>query len=115
MGKQEKHRKPPEDNRDIFDKIGDEIGSNPIPYGFGGAAIAGGLLGRAGMRRVVGKKGKFESQKDFENFRKSAGRAGAGLGTVAGAQVLGAPLTYALASEEERAKARKYAEKKRRK
>jgi len=108
-------KKQPEDNRDIFDKIADEIGSNPIPYGFGGAAVLGGVVGRKIARNAIKKKAPGETQKQFEKFRNNAGRAGAGLGGVVGFSQAGAPLTYALASEEERAKARKYAEKQRRK
>lgn len=103
--------KKKEDSRDIFERVTDEIGSNPIPYGFGGAAVLGGAIGRKIARSAIKKRAPGETQKQFEKFRNNAGRAGAGFGGVVGFTQAGAPLTYALANDEERARAREWAKK----
>lgn len=108
-------KKQKEDNRDIFDKIGDEIGSNPAPYGFGGAAILGGAIGRKLARRAVGDRHPNETLKDYKKFRDNAGRAGAAYGTALGFSAAGAPATFLLANDERRAAFKKRADKQRRK
>lgn len=108
--------KKKEDNRDVFEKIMDEVGSNPLPFGFGGAAALGGVAGRYLTRRAMGKRPMSKiSQEEFESLRKKVGRGGLAAGAATGAVYGGLPLSHALSNDEWKEKAQGAQGKKRRK
>lgn len=70
MGKQEKYRKPPEDNRDIFEKALD----NALIIGAVGGTALGGAIGRAYGKRQgrLANKDYDYAHKEFLGLERSA-------------------------------------------
>lgn len=82
MGKQEKYRKPPEDNRDIFDKVLD----NEQLFTTAGA-LAGGVLGARATGGKFGRAKRIFRDADLNvGARVLGGGTGAAIGMV-GAEV----------------------------